>query len=82
VVRHVRQGEGDAGVSGEPWLTKREIARKLRVSVRTVERLRLPCQKVGGQNRYFMSQVETALGGGNLPDNVIPLRPRRQKEIA
>lgn len=66
----------------EPWLTKGEIARRYRVSVRTVERLRLPCQKVGGQNRYRMSQVEAALGGGELPDNVIPLRPRRQREIA
>jgi hypothetical protein len=26
----------------EPWLTKRELARKLRVSVRTIERLKLP----------------------------------------
>jgi hypothetical protein len=69
-------------VSPEPWLTKREIARRYRVSVRTVERLRLPCQKVGRQNRYLMSQVEAALGRGDLPDNVIPLRPRRRREIA
>ena len=69
-------------MSAEPWLTKRELARRLRVSVRTVERHRLPCMRVGGQNRYLMSQVEAALGGGRFPDNVTPLRPRRGKEIA
>jgi hypothetical protein len=51
----------------EPWLTKREVARILRVSPRTVERLDLPCQKVGGQNRYLMSRVESALRG--VPEN-------------
>lgn len=74
-------------MSDEPWLTKEEIARKKRVSVRTVERLRLPCQRVGGQNRYRESEVEAELErrqlGRELPagDNVIPFRPR-QKEIA
>lgn len=67
----------------EPWLTKREVARKLRVSVRTIERLRLPHMRVGGQNRYLMSQVEAALGAGNdLPENVVPLRPRAKGRAA
>lgn len=63
----------------EPYLTKRELARKLRVSARTIERLHLPCTRVGGQNRYRMSQVEAALSGAEeLPDNVTPLRPRHR----
>jgi Helix-turn-helix domain len=67
----------------EPWLTKREVARKLRVSTRTIERLRLPYSRVGGQNRYRMSQVESALGGhDDLPENVVPLRPRVGKRVA
>jgi hypothetical protein len=67
----------------EPWLTKRELARKLRVSTRTVERLHLPAIRVGGQNRYLMSQVEAALSGSNeLPDNVVPLRSRRPRVSA
>jgi hypothetical protein len=67
----------------EPWLTKREVARELRVSVRTIERLRLPCMKVGGQNRYVLSEVTRALtGGGERRDNVVPLRPRRSQEAA
>jgi hypothetical protein len=67
----------------EAWLTKRELASKLRVSTRTVERLHLPMTKVGGQNRYFMSQVEAALGGhDDLPENVVPLRPRRDEVAA
>lgn len=72
----------EGGVS-EPWLTKRELARNLRVSVRTIERLRLPCTRVGGQNRYRMSEVELALHGHTeLPDNVTPLRPRRRERVA
>ncbi|MGZ5310167.1 MAG: helix-turn-helix domain-containing protein [Solirubrobacterales bacterium] len=67
----------------EPWLTKAEVARKLRVSTRTIERLRLPCIRVGGQNRYVMSQVEATLAGDDeLPDNVIPLRPGRGRVVA
>jgi hypothetical protein len=67
----------------EPWLTKREVARKLRVSTRTVERLRLPCTRVGGQNRYRMSEVELALNGHTEPpDNVVALRPRRRERVA
>jgi hypothetical protein len=67
----------------EPWLTKREVARELRVSVRTIERLRLPCMKVGGQNRYLMSQVVRAMSGAEeLPENVVALRPRRRERVA
>lgn len=47
----------------EPWLTKRELARKLRVSTRTIERMGLPCWRVGGQNRYRMSEVEAHIAG-------------------
>jgi hypothetical protein len=67
----------------EPWLTKREVARKLRVSSRTIERLRLPCTRVGGQNRYRMSQVEAALSGhDDLPENVVQLWPKRPGRAA
>ena len=47
----------------EPWLTKRELAGRLRTSTRTVERLRLPYRRVGGQNRYVFSEVEAYLAG-------------------
>lgn len=67
----------------EPWLTKRELARKLRVSTRTVERLHLPAIRVGGQNRYRMSEIDRVLSGTErLPDNVVPLRPRRNRVVA
>lgn len=48
----------------EPWLTKVELARELRISTRTVTRLRLPHVRVGGQNRYRRSEVEAALATG------------------
>lgn len=66
----------------EPWLTKRELARKLGVSVSTITRLRLPHMRVGGQNRYRMSEVEQVLRGGVEQDNVVPLRPRPSRGAA
>ena len=45
----------------EPWLTKREVAQELQISPRTVTRLKLPHTRVGGQNRYRMSEVKAAL---------------------
>lgn len=67
----------------EPWLTKREVAAHLKVSTRTIERLRLPAMRVGGQNRYLLSQVNRALvDGGGLPDNVVALRPGPGKKAA
>lgn len=60
----------------EPWLTKRELARRLGISPRSVVRLALPHMRVGGQNRYKMSEVERHLRGGEEFDNVVPLRPR------
>lgn len=58
----------------EPWLSKRQIAAHLAVSVRTVERLRLPYQRVGGQNRYRVSEVEAFLTGEGPGGNVVQLR--------
>lgn len=68
----------------EEWLTKRELARKLKTSVRTIERNRYPFTRVGGQNRYLLSQVEQACGGdvGELPDNVVPIRRRSTGDAA
>jgi hypothetical protein len=47
----------------EPWLTKAELALRLKVSTRTIERLHIPCQPVGRQNRYLLSQAEAFLAG-------------------
>ena len=57
----------------EPFLTKREVALKLRVSPKTVQRLDLPHMRVGGQNRYLWSEVLVALKTGH-PDGgkVVP----------
>lgn len=47
----------------EPWLTKRELATRLRVSTRTITRLNPPHTKVGRQNRYYLSEVLAHLRG-------------------
>lgn len=51
------------GARAEPWLTKRELAKELGTSTRTVERINPPCTRVGGQNRYLLSRVEAFLVG-------------------
>lgn len=48
----------------EPILTKRQVAQRLQVSPRTVTNLDLPHLKVGGQNRYYWSEVEAHLRNG------------------
>ena len=55
----------------EPWLTKRELALELRCSIRTVERLHLPAMRVGGQNRYRVSEVEAYLVRKSRPASLI-----------
>ena len=61
----------------EPWLTKRELAVELKVSVRTIERLHLPAMRVGGQNRYLRSECESYLRGRDgLSADVVELRPK------
>lgn len=47
----------------EPWLTKSELASKLKVSTRTIERRIRPSLEVGQQNRYFLSDAVAQLTG-------------------
>ena len=64
----------------EPWLTKRELARALRCSTRTIERLRLPALRVGGQNRYRLSEVEAHLRGGGRQVQMVLFGKEQQEE--
>jgi hypothetical protein len=58
-------------------MTKREIAAHLRVSVSTIERIKPPFMRVGGQNRYRPSEVEAFMRGPiDRADNVITFRQR------
>ena len=59
----------------EPILTKKQVAERLGVSPRTVTNLKLPHLRVGGQNRYFWSQVKAHLRSvQNLPTRQGPER--------
>jgi hypothetical protein len=58
-------------IEAEPWLTKRELAFRLRCSCRTIERLQLPAMRVGGQNRYRLSEVEAFLTHRSRPARLI-----------
>lgn len=62
----------------EPWLTKAELAAELKVSTRTIERLRLPAWRVGGQNRYRVSEVEAHLRGEGRPTQIVGFPPKRR----
>lgn len=63
----------------EPWLTKRELAMLLHCSTRTIERLRLPTMRVGGQNRYRLSEVEEHLMGGERRGQLVSFPGGRGK---
>jgi hypothetical protein len=63
----------------EPWLTKRELALELRCSIRTIERLHLPAMRVGGQNRYRLTEVEAFLRGPSRQGQLV-LFPGRGKD--
>ena len=71
-----------SAVAIEPWLTKRELARRLCCSTRTIERLDLPAMRVGGQNRYKVTEVEAYLRGERRRAKVIALPVREGKEPA
>ena len=69
-------------VQREPWLTKRELALALRCSIRTIERLHLPAMRVGGQNRYRLSEVEAFLRGGERRGQLVLFPGRGKDRIA
>ena len=66
----------------EPWLTKRELAHRLRCSIRTIERLHLPAMRVGGQNRYRLSEVEAYLTRKSRPARVIRFPSKERNPAA
>jgi hypothetical protein len=62
----------------EPWLTKHELAGELKISIRTIERLQPPAMRVGGQNRYRLSEVEAFFNNGSASSaDVIRLAAHR-----
>jgi hypothetical protein len=63
--------------SREPWLTKAELAAEFKVSIRTIERLGLPATRIGGQNRYQLSEVERFLKVPSPSATVIRLADHR-----
>ncbi len=78
----VAEGRAMTTVQHEPWLTKRELALELRCSIRTIERLRLPAMRVGGQNRYRLSEVEAFLRGGERRGQLVLFPGRGKDRIA
>jgi hypothetical protein len=52
----------------EPILTKKQVAERLGISPRTVNNLNLPHATVGGQNRYYWSEVSAAVGFGRMTE--------------
>jgi len=69
-------------MTDEPWLTKRELAAKLRVSIRTVERRIEPTVRVGRQNRYWVSDALRQLRAESRLAEVAEMRPSRKRTAA
>jgi hypothetical protein len=59
-------------------MTKREVAAALKVSVTTIERLKPPFMRVGGQNRYRLSEVEASLRGVPIQGGNVLRFPRER----
>jgi hypothetical protein len=71
--------------SKEPWMTKQELADRLGVTTRTIERWGIPHLSAGrgGRNRYLLSQAEAFLSG--VPEeggNVIRFPSERTRGAA
>lgn len=60
-----------------PVLTKRQLARRLQVSTRTVERHVRPTVRVGGQNRYTLADAEAQLRGVPADGGTVVSLPTR-----
>jgi excisionase family DNA binding protein len=60
--------EAVQAVDFEPYLTKRQVAARLAVGVRTLERMvatmGLPAHRVGGQRRFLWSEVVAWIAAG------------------
>lgn len=62
----------------EPWLTKAELATVLKVCTKTVERWQrqgLPFTRIGGVNRYLLSEAIRWHRGEGRPAVVVDLHP-------
>jgi hypothetical protein len=62
-------------------LTKRELALELRCSIRTIERLHLPAMRVGGQNRYRLTEVEDFLRRRDRQGQLVLFRGRGKDRV-
>jgi excisionase family DNA binding protein len=60
--------DGAAVLDFEPYLTKRQVAARLAVGVRTLERMvataDLPAHRVGAQRRFLWSEVVAWIAAG------------------
>lgn len=64
----------------ETWYTRRELARILRTSPKSIQRYVKPTYRIGRQNRYLMSDVRAQLANrDDLPENVVALRPEIER---
>ena len=67
----------------ERYLTIAQVADELQVSTKSVRRHIEPSARVGGMNRYLMSDVRRQVASeADLPDNVTQLQPSRKGRAA
>lgn len=62
----------------EPVLTKRQLAMRLQVSTRTIERHIRPYMRVGGQNRYTLTDARAQLKGVPETGGTVVAFPNRK----
>ena len=70
----------DASVSAEPYLTLREIGRRLGVSPCSLWRWQVPGHELGGRRRFRLSEVQAYLESNEFKQRADELRAERKKE--
>jgi DNA-binding CsgD family transcriptional regulator len=63
-------------------LTKKAVASRFEISIRSVERHIKPSVRVGGQNRYYLSDVERQLHGVPSSGGTVVPFPTKRGEAA
>ncbi len=70
----------ETGATAEPYLTLREIGRRLGVSPCSLWRWQVPGHELGGRRRFRLSEVQAYLESDEFRERADELRAERKKE--
>ena len=80
VLRGETARDAEAAPGPEPYLTLREIGRRLGVSPCSLWRWQVPGHELGGRRRFRLSEVQAYLESDEFKQRADELRAERKKE--